>query len=163
LLVGEAPGYKGARWTGIPFTSEAIVLAGIPGIQPVDTVVFRKSGESSKVWGEATATIVWQAIREFRPLPLLWNAYPLHPHDPGKLNSNRQPTRDELKDGESFLRELIELFTIEYVLAVGNKAYESLGRMGIDRVKIRHPANGGKPEFVRGLRDELPSRGHVIL
>jgi hypothetical protein len=41
---------------------------------------------------------------------------------------------------------------------MGNKAAESLNKLGIPHEKVRHPAQGGKSDFVRGmiaLKDKL--------
>jgi hypothetical protein len=44
------------------------------------------------------------------------------------------------------------MFNIEKVIAMGNKAEESLNKLGISCEKVRHPAQGGKNEFVEGIR-----------
>ncbi len=47
---------------------------------------------------------------------------------------------------------MIEMFSPNKVVAVGNKAEHSLQKLGIDCQKVRHPAQGGKNEFVRGIK-----------
>jgi uracil-DNA glycosylase len=152
MLVGEAPSYRGCRLTGIPFTSEAILLRGA-----TDTGLlgyeqgYRQTAESGRVVNEASATIVWPVLARYRPLPLLWNAFPFHPHRPGNRLSNRPPTSAELRLGQPFLAELVALFNIERLIAVGNKAEMALRALALPYQKVRHPSHGGKADFVRQL------------
>jgi uracil-DNA glycosylase len=101
LLVGEAAGYRGARVSGIPFTSER-QLTG--------------SGRA-----EATATIVQQALRDLGLEVLCWNVVPTHP---GTESSNRRPTRQEVEASRPFLAELARG---RNVLAVGRLAERVTG------------------------------------
>lgn len=144
LLVGEAPGYRGCRMTGIPFTStHTLAHEAVPGFE--DRVV---AVEAMK---EATATMVWSALRSLQPLPLLWNAFPFHPHRPNQPQTNRRPTVRELVQGGAYLLCLLDLFSGVQVVAVGNSAESSLRRLGIPCAKLRHPSHGGKQAFVAGL------------
>jgi uracil-DNA glycosylase len=152
MLVGEAAGHRGCRLTGVPFTSEAILLAGIPSHKLLgEARGYRKTEEKKGTIGEATATIVWEALGEARSVPLLWNALPFHPHRPGEPWSNRTPRQTELLLGVPFLHALLRLFPIKSVIAVGNKADRILEKEGIAHHKIRHPSHGGKSDFRRGL------------
>lgn len=146
LLVGEAPSHRGGRLTGIPFTSESIMmrLLGAPR-------GYRKATPGPNLSTEASATMVWATIQKIEPLPLLWNAFPFHPFEAGNPFSNRIPTAGELLIGAPFLEEILRLFPIERVVAVGNLAERSLTRLGIEHVKVRHPSQGGKRKFVEGL------------
>src|SRR2546423_1534800 len=101
LLLGEAPGYRGARISGLPFTSER----QLTGIGPA----------------EATATIVRRVLRELGLEALCWNVVPTHP---GTDRSNRRPTRQEVEASRPFLEELA---VGRRVLAVGRLAERATG------------------------------------
>lgn len=160
VLIGEAPSYRGGRLTGIPFVSESILLCGIEEIGLLGTHRgYRRTGEFERISTEASATMVWAVIRHFDPLPLLWNAFPFHPFLNGNQRTNRMPGIGELILGQPFILELLEMFSIEQVIAVGNQAAESLRRLGIVHEKVRHPSQGGKIKFVDGLRNLLGDGG----
>jgi uracil-DNA glycosylase len=95
--------------------------------------------------------MVWGTIRSLEPLPLLWNAFPFHPHEAANPLTNRMPTAGELAAGEPFIRALLRLFPIERVVAIGNRAQSSLQNMDVPHVKVRHPSQGGKNLFVEGM------------
>lgn len=152
VLIGEAPSYRGGRLTGIPFVSESILLHGVDEIEMFGSSRgYRRCNEFERVSTEASATMVWGTIRSFDPLPLLWNAFPFHPYRHDNQHTNRMPGNPELLIGQPFILRLLELFDIREVVAVGNRAAESLNRLGITHSRVRHPSQGGKVKFVEGL------------
>lgn len=153
LLVGEAPGYQGCRMTGVNFTSEHILINGIKEIEMFGQHRgYQKTGEYEKIWKEPSATIVWKTISKCKQLPLLWASFPFHPYQSGNPLSNRTPTNTELKVGENFVQDIIEIFDVKRVIAVGNKAEITLGQLAIPASKIRHPSHGGAKLFAEGVR-----------
>lgn len=153
ILVGEAPGYRGCRLTGVPFTSEHLLMNNMNGLELFGrNNGYRLAVEKEKVLKEATATIIWNTLIENNIMALAWNAFPFHPHKKDHGESNRTPLKKELLLGEKPLLQMIEMFGIEQVVAVGNKAEESLKGLGIHCSKVRHPAQGGKNDFVQGIK-----------
>jgi uracil-DNA glycosylase len=122
LLVGEAAGYRGARVSGIAFTSERQLTGTGPA--------------------EATATIVHRTLSELgiEAEVLLWNLVPTHP---GTERSNRPPTRREIDESRTFLSELARS---RRVIPIGRLAHASLGGP-----YVRHPSHGGASAFRYGL------------
>lgn len=154
LLIGEAVSYRGGRLTGIAFVSETVMLDGIDtrsGRVLGADFGYRKATIGPKMSTEASATMVWSTIREIQPLPLLWNAFPFHPFHAGEPDSNRVPSANELLLGQPFIEELLAMFPIGQVVAIGNQAALSLTRLGIAHEKVRHPSQGGKQLFVEGM------------
>lgn len=151
LLLAEAPGYRGCRLTGIPVTSERIMLQkrdrwDLFGEGYIPTT--KQPGGVS----EMTATILWEAVDEYleKP-PLLWNTAPLHPHKPEKLESNLTPTYSELQTGIPLIEEVIRQFAPTRILAMGQKARMICGEMGLNVIGLRHPSHGGKYDFIDDL------------
>lgn len=151
LLVAEAPGYNGCLLTGIPVTSERIMIAGIPRWGLFGEGYHPTSGRPDGV-AEMTATILWGALVEHLDAPpVIWNSVPLHPHRPGEALSNRTPTVGEIRMGQPFIEAVLKIFPIATVLGVGRKAQRSLRELGIAHVGLRHPSQGGKADFIAGL------------
>ena len=155
ILLGEAAGYQGCRYSGMTFTSERLLLEGaIPGIP---APVFRLT-HRPRPFSEPSATIVWGALKDLglERRVALWNAFPFHPHKPGEVLSNRTPTRAELQFGAGILRRLLDEVLPPGVrlVAVGGKAAETLRGLGFaipEGYAIRHPAMGGANEFREGM------------
>src|ERR1051326_7335965 len=109
MLVGEAVSYRGGRLTGIPFVSESLMLGGAAAALG-EHRDYRPATPPPRPSTEASATMVWPPIRHIEPLPLLWNAFPFHPHAEGNPFSNRMPSAAELALGERFIEWLLRLF-----------------------------------------------------
>jgi len=154
LLVGEAVSYRGGRLTGIAFVSESVMMGGVETRS--GTILgadrgYKKATAGPRLSTEASATMVWSAIRTVEPVPMLWNAFPFHPFHAGDPDSNRAPTAGELAIGERFIERLLKLFAYERIVAIGNHASASMSRIGIAHDKVRHPSQGGKNLFVSGV------------
>jgi len=157
LLVAEAAGYQGAKFSGIAMTSERILLGHLAGkgIAPqavLRTAIERTSRAADKPLGynEPTATVVWGTLLAAGVDPrawVNWNAFACHPHRPGEPLSNRTPTRAELEAGRPLLASFLALFARAEVVALGRHAAHSLGLLGVPHRAVRHPSMGGAPRF----------------
>jgi hypothetical protein len=148
LLVGEAAGYAGCRFSGIPFTCEAQLV----GPERLDWTLGEELARSSAAatpWVEHSARIVWEALGERRDC-VLWNAFPWHPFGAAGPLSNRAPGRD-LHDGLDVLRCVLGLFPGARPYAVGRVAQRALAAIGVSAPYIRHPSHGGKRAFMAGV------------
>lgn len=151
VLVGEAAGYNGCRYTGIPFTGEDLTVGDAPLAWTRDTGVARAS-KAAKLSSEMSAKIVWGGIGESRDF-VLWNAVPWHPHGSGRPLSNRKPRREEVELGLEVLELFLEIFRDAEPVAVGRVAQASLAMMERDATYVRHPSMGGKKLFLEGLAE----------
>lgn len=147
LLVGEAPGYRGCRLTGIPFVSPHILAGLNERLNLANGRSLQTIAEWPHIQREASATIVWRTIEQWQPLPLLWNVFPFHPHQPNKPQSNRTPTTKEIALGRPFLNNLLVLFPEISLVAVGKKAANALSKWELAHTAVRHPAHGGVKQF----------------
>jgi hypothetical protein len=151
-IVGEALGYRGGHFSGIPMTSERMLLGKQPiilaGIKPRRT---SKPSICADGFSEPTATIVWGALLKTGMLQdefVLWNAFPWHSFDPyGGLLSNRMPNKSERLSGRPALKAFLELFAREQIVALGKIAAAQLEQLGVNAHYVRHPASGGAKLF----------------
>ena len=155
-IIGEALGYRGGHFSGIPMTSERMLLRKqrhiVAGIKPRRT---SKPSVCPNGFSEPTATIVWGALLKIGVLPdefVLWNAFPWHSFDPrrGPL-SNRMPNKSEQLSGRPVLKAFLELFPCEQIVALGKIAGAQLEQLGANVLCIRHPASGGAKLFRRQI------------
>src|SRR5213080_227895 len=158
-VIGEAVGYRGGHFSGIPMTSERLLLGRnkkvclksndfFSDINPRHTSKPEKCPDG---FSEPTATIVWSTLLRLGLKPdqfVLWNAFPWHSFDPRRgMLSNRMPNKSECAAGLSVLKAFLDLFRCEEIVALGNVAVSQLKEMNVECQGVRHPASGGAKLF----------------
>ena len=159
VVIGEALGYRGGHFTGIPMTSERILLgkkenAGIKPEHVFSSFNARRTSKREQCtdgFSEPTATIVWSSLLRLGLKPeefVLWNTFPWHSFDPRRgMLSNRTPTNKERSAGLSALKGFLDLFPCNEIVALGNVAASQLKELNAEMHQVRHPASGGAKLF----------------
>lgn len=154
ILLGDGAGFQGCATSGIPFTSERLIMEGaIPRVKPTG----RLSGRP-RPWSEPSASIMWRTLYEIgiAETKILWNAFPWHPHGPGNPASNRTPLAHETQIGGEWLDRLMSIYKDVPLVAVGKTSERLVKRLGINlTAAVRHPAWGGAPHFKNGIAELL--------
>jgi hypothetical protein len=145
LLVGEAAGPWGCRFSGIPFTSERLLVrGGLP-------FKGHQSSIHDPPYSEISATIFWKVLVPYHPKFLVWNAIPFHPHKRGEMLSIRHPSRDEIYEHSRTLSKILSLIKPKHVIAVGRKAESALNFLHYPPLYVRHPSQSGARAFRIGI------------
>jgi hypothetical protein len=173
LIVGEALGYRGGHFSGIPMTSERLLLGRSKTVRLKSNDFFsdmnpRRTSKPDKCpdgFSEPTATIVWGTLLQHGLDPdqfVLWNAFPWHSFDPrhGML-SNRMPNKSEQAAGLQVLKALLELFQCQRVVALGKIAAAQLEKLSVHAHCVRHPASGGAKLFRQQITGIINRRQNV--
>jgi uracil-DNA glycosylase len=148
IWIARDLGYRGGRRTGLPLTDEihlnqaATFMGGIS----LDRAT------RGPVVAERTAAVIWSVLSKICEPVVLWNVFPLHPHEPDDPFSNRCHTRSEREVTWPLLVALIQMIKPRRIVAIGRDAGMALTGFDIEVEIVRHPSYGGQTEFVSGLR-----------
>lgn len=174
LFIAEGLGYQGGHFSGIAITSERIILGNHPDVEQKSVLgdwnYQRTSDPESPLlnrtqkllgFNEPTDTVVWNALNKHGLAAMdviLWNIFPFHPYKDGKLLSNRTPSNAELDIGIEYAKMLLALVPGMKVVAIGQKAANTLARYGVECEAVPHPSMGGANRFKAAVA-EIFSRG----
>jgi len=148
LVLGEAPGWRGCRFSGVPFTAEAQVLDPAFPIKGN-----RSSNLTSRPLMESTATIFWEKMYTYAQEFFAWNCIPFHPYQSGKPLSNRPPSIKEIRAFQPLLKSLVQVLHPSFIIAIGRTAQGACDGCGWEVIPVRHPGHGGKIAFNNSIDD----------
>ncbi|WP_052076861.1 uracil-DNA glycosylase [Veillonella montpellierensis] len=167
IIVAEAAGYQGCRFTGIPITCERMLLGFHNVVDPTmisPSTLYRTSHPTSmyidkaiqrdKGFNEPTDTVVWKGIVENHLDPydvLLWNMFPFHPHKVEQALSNRTPTSQELQCGWQYVKDLLALherLRYEQGALLSDTEYDTHGMTGTNCAVHPRKTNNDKERIL---------------
>jgi hypothetical protein len=155
VLLGEALGFRGGRFSGIAFTSERQLVGPEERRLPWAGSPFQATSRNPDLWLEPSGSVVWDALRGDARGVLLWNTFPWHPYAAKGPLSNRTPERNLVATNLDVLEALLAEVGTARVFAVGRTAQAALAVLGVEAPALRHPAHGGAAIFRRQLRESL--------
>ena len=157
VFIGEAPSWKGTRFSGTPMTSERILLRKHRPLRAINVIPCVQGRRTSKINGtyancdptnslaELSATNVWETSLDCHLSAtdfVLWNAMPWHPHNNGTTLSNRESgkfTCEEIEAGRCFLHRVnSELYPLALWIAFSK--YATLELLKAKRRAVSHPS-----------------------
>ncbi len=147
IWIARDLGYRGGRRTGIPLTDEVhldsagALLGGI--------VLDRAT--RGPIVAERTAAVIWRVLSRISTPVLLWNIFPLHPHEANDPLSNRCHSRVERDATWPFLAALVAMVAPRRIVAIGRDAGAALSGIDIPVTTVRHPSYGGQTEFMASM------------
>jgi hypothetical protein len=146
IWIARDLGYRGGRRTGVPLTDE--IHLGQAGVLMGGIALDRAT--RGPVVAERTAAIVWSVLSRIGEPAVLWNVFPLHPHEPDDPFSNRCHTRAERDATWPLLTALIAMIKPRRIVAIGRDAGMALAGLDVPVEMVRHPSYGGQAEFIAG-------------
>ena len=149
LVVAEAPGPWGCRFSGVPFTNERQLLD--PDFPVSGTPTSARFAQTGEPINEYSGTIYWGAMLPHWGRFWTWNAVPLHPHKAGEPLTIRTPGVREVRRWHGLLAATVDALAPRAVVAVGRKAEGALQAVGAAPVYVRHPSQGGATRFREGM------------
>lgn len=149
LLLAEAPGPWGCRFSGVPITSEAQLLdSDFP-------ITGRQSSRRAVPHAEYSASIYWRILAPHHDEIFTWNAVPCHPFKAGRPMSIRTPRVAEIKHFLPLVEGVVRSVGAERLVAVGRKAERAFRELDLACTYVRHPSQGGAARFESGIRSIL--------
>lgn len=150
LVLAEAPGPWGCRYTGIPITSEE-------QLKDDSFPVRGQTSTSGPATPEYSARIFWRVMRPFYNRFLVWNAVPFHPHHADNIDSIRTPRTSELKQFAPLTEQILAYFNPKTILALGRRPEKQLAYLNVDATYVRHPSQGGAKQFEESMLEIFQS------
>jgi len=155
LVVGEAAGPWGARFSGVPFVGEKQLLDPSFPIRGERSSLAAPLRETrlAPPFVSNSARLFWEVLLPFHERFVVWDAVPFHTHKPDDALTVRNPSKKEVAEfGEAL--QLIEAYVQpSRIVAVGRRAFEALEALGKSPVYVRHPSMGGKARFATGMQE----------
>jgi hypothetical protein len=147
MWIARDLGYRSGRRIGIPITDEfhleqagAMIGGAHLGRATLGPPV-----------AERTSTAVWVVLARIGEPTLLWNAFPLHPHEAGRPLSNRCHIGAEREATWPLTFALIGMVRPKRIVAIGRDAADALAEADVPVRAVRHPSQGGQTEFLAGM------------
>lgn len=161
LVVGEAAGPWGCRFSGVPFTGEKQLLDSsfpLRGDRSSRTMPACLTKVAPPFISRSAETF-WEVMLPYHGHFLVWDAFPLHSHELHDFLTVRNPTKKEVSQFGEALRLIKAYMKPTHIIAVGRKAFEELHAIGEASVYVRHPSRGGKAEFTAGMQELFKNKG----
>lgn len=149
IWIARDLGYRGGRRTGVPLTDEVHLAAA----GTLFGGVALNRATRGPVVAERTAAVVWNLLRMIDEPAVLWNIFPLHPHEQDDPFSNRCHTRTEREATWPLLEALFAMIQPRRIIAIGKDAGAALSDISVPVNLVRHPSYGGQSEFITGICD----------
>jgi hypothetical protein len=153
LLVGEAAGSWGCRFSGVPFTGERQLCENsLPFVGEQSSRSDPKySIKKSSPYISTSAKIFWDVLKPYQRKFFVWDCVPFHPHEEGSSFSIRTPKMEEIEEFSKLLDKIIEVLKPSEILAIERTVQKALSFLSRDSIYGRHPANGGAKRFREGM------------
>ena len=145
LVVGEAAGPWGCRFSGVSFTGEKQLL------EP--TFPLRGERSSKPIPNRPTKVVppfisrsaetFWDVMLPYYHRFMVWDAFPLHSHKLHDILTVRNPIKNEVSQFGEVLRIIKAYMEPTHIVAIGKKAFEVLDELGVKSIYVRHPSRGG--------------------
>lgn len=148
IWMGRDLGYRGGRRTGLALTDEF----HLPEMARVYPGCSSRQATKGPACAERTAAEIWGVLKVIDTPPLLWNVFPLHPHEAENPFTNRRFTARELALVSELNNSLITWLKVRRIIAIGQDAANYAAVFGVEVLTVRHPSYGGVRDFRDGMQ-----------
>ena len=152
ILVTDTLTYYGSRQTGVPLTSEWLVINNrIPRVPltPKNLPPGGRLTNTDQPFNEPGASAIWQSLtlNNLADRTICWPVLPLQPYR-ADTGHNRMPTKEEMELGLRWLDMLIQFSGQAEVITIGSRVRDLFSKHKMPyRCALKQPSRGGITEY----------------